>query len=63
MTRLDNAIATVGCIQECLQCYVRIAQEGNCNTCKNIECTWQPKWGKQIRYNCPHFVGIDAKEK
>ena len=29
----------------------------NCNTCKDKECKYRPKWGDAVRFNCPFWKG------
>lgn len=55
MSRLDDTIANVAYILDTLMAYRRIAETGNCNTCKNKDCQWRPKVGQLVRYNCPHY--------
>ena len=62
MRRLDEAIANVHCILDCLMAYKRIARAGDCNTCKNKNCQWKPKPGQLVRYNCPHYKAEDDNE-
>ena len=33
----------------------QIFEAGNCNECSVKLCTYAPKFGEQVRYNCPHF--------
>ena len=34
-----------------------ILDSGNCNDCSmlNSQCRYAPKWGEQVRYNCPFY--------
>ena len=55
MSRLDEAIASVAYILDCMTAYRRIARSGDCNNCGNKNCIWKPKPGQLVRYNCPHY--------
>lgn len=55
MSRLDDTISDVAYILDTLRAYEKIIQCGNCNTCDNKDCKWDPDPGQLIRYNCPHY--------
>lgn len=55
MNRLDDVIASVAYILDCLMVYRNIVESGDCNICKNKDCQWKPKFGQLVRYNCPHY--------
>lgn len=55
MSRLDEAIASVAYILDCLMVYRNITESEDCNICKNKDCQWKPKPGQLVRYNCPHY--------
>ena len=56
MSKLDNAIADVACILDCLRAYRSIVESGDCNNCKIMrDCEYKPGWGHQVRYNCPFY--------
>ena len=57
MSRLDEAIASVAYILDCLMAYRNMIETGDCNSCKNQDCVWKPKPGQLVRYNCPHYKG------
>ncbi len=61
MSRLDDTIEEVAYILDCLQAYRRITQYGNCNSCRNKNCEWKPKWGDGVRWNCPHYEESGGK--
>ena len=56
MSRLDEAIASVAYILDCLMAYRNIVESGDCNICKNKDCQWKPKPGQLVRYNCPFYT-------
>lgn len=56
---LDEAIASVAHILDCLMAYRNIVSTGDCNNCKNKDCEWKPKLGQLVRYNCPHYKAED----
>ncbi len=60
MSRLDEAIASVAYILDCLRAYRDIVNSGDCNRCDNKGCEWKPKVGELVRYNCPFFHGKEA---
>lgn len=49
---------------DCIRYYERIAVLPNCNNCKMTEkgCMYLPKWGEEVRINCPHWVEEGADE-
>lgn len=56
MSRLDEAIAELTYILDCLRVLKNIWESGNCNECeKKRTCKYVPYPGEQVRYNCPHF--------
>ena len=56
MSRLDDAIAVVSYIYDCLMAYRNIIQTGDCNSCKKKRtCKYAPKVGQMVRYNCPFY--------
>lgn len=59
MSRLDEAIASVAYILDCLMAYRNIVSTGDCNRCANKGCEWKPKLGQLVRYNCPHYKAED----
>ena len=62
MSRLDDAIADVAYILDCLRVYRGIVESGDCNRCTiKRDCAYVPKPGEQVRYNCPFYQG-EGKE-
>lgn len=43
---------------DCIRYYERIASLPDCNNCGIAPkgCMYLPKWGEEIRINCPHWV-------
>jgi hypothetical protein len=36
----------------------------SCNDCGVVEtCEYRPEWGKPVRWNCPHWKGVNRNEK
>lgn len=63
MSRLDDAITNARYIVDCLNALKCIIELPCCNQCKAQKtCQYAPEIGKAVRYNCPHFVGINGKE-
>lgn len=55
--KLDDAIAKVAYIADCLMAYRNINETGrDCNQCAAVECTYKPRPGQIVRHNCPHYV-------
>ena len=44
-------------LAEWLKLLKRILDSGDCNDCAmlNSQCRYAPKWGEQVRYNCPFY--------
>ena len=57
MSRLDEVIANIEYIYDCLVSLRNIYKTGCCNDCgiKN-QCKHVPKAGQMVRYNCPFYV-------
>ena len=56
MSRLDQVIADITYVRSCLKLLKTIQESGDCNICKKKRtCEYVPKWGEQVRYNCPFF--------
>lgn len=55
MSRLDDAIADMSYILDCLIALRNIWDTGReCNTCdRKSNCEYVPHPGQQVRYNCP----------
>ena len=59
VSRIDEVIANVAYILDCLMAYRNIVSTGDCNNCKNKDCGCKPKPGQLVRYNCPHYKAED----
>ena len=58
MNRLDKVIADITYVRSCLRLLKAITESGDCNICKKKKtCEYAPKWGEQVRYNCPFYEG------
>ena len=44
-------------LAEWLKLLKQILDSGNCNDCAmlNSQCRYAPRWGEQVRYNCPFY--------
>lgn len=63
MDRLDEMISNGIYIIDALIALRRITKSGCCNTCGVIkECTYKPKPGEIVRYNCPFYEEEDQEE-
>ncbi len=61
MGRLDDSIVDMTHILNALMTYRDIIQTGNCNSCRmkiRGSCTYLPKPGQLVRYNCPFYKGL-----
>ena len=56
MAKLDDTIATVAHVLDCLIAYRNITKLNNCNECARRDCTYRPKLGEMVRFNCPAFT-------
>ena len=62
MNRLDNVIADVGYILDCLMVLRNIEQTGCCNDCANYKnCPIAPVPGQMVRYNCYSYDPIEKE--
>ena len=60
----DMATDAANAIDE-LQVFVdKISSLSNCNDCWRQPCEFKPRWGEQMRYNCPAHVtgGVDITD-
>lgn len=55
--RLDEVIAIVAYILDCLRSYKNIVESGDCNNCVYTHCEYKPSVGQMVRYNCPFYDG------
>jgi hypothetical protein len=45
---------------DCIQYCDRLSFMNDCNNCgRTRECAYLPKWGEDVRINCPHWVRED----
>lgn len=44
-------------LAEWLKLLKRILDSGDCNDCAMLhrQCRYAPRWGEQVRYNCPFY--------
>lgn len=57
MSMLDDAIADVAYILDCLRALRKIYETGDCNNCGiSGLCKVKPGVGQMVRYNCPFYV-------
>lgn len=49
-------------ILDCLMSYRDIVNSGDCNTCAQKNCTYKPKPGQLVRYNCFLYVSKEEIE-
>lgn len=58
MAKIDDAIAMQAYILDVLMAYRDISKLPTCNECKaQRDCSYAPKPGQMVRYNCFAFVG------
>lgn len=45
-------------LAEWLKLLKRILDLGDCNNCASLSspCRYRPRWGDQVRYNCPFYA-------
>lgn len=56
MAKIDDVIADVAYILDCLRAYRSIVNSGDCNNCRNQKrCDFSPEIGTLVRYNCPFY--------
>ena len=65
MNMLNDAIADVAYILDCLRALREIYATGDCNNCGiSGMCKVKPDVGQIVRYNCPFYVKDgDGEEK
>ena len=61
MNRLDKIIDDIRYTLECLTVLREIQETGDCNICKNRECTYRPSYGQLPRYNCPFYIKPESE--
>ena len=55
MDKLNNVIAETGYVLDCLTALRNILETGDCNNCRAKDCSYKPKVGQMVRYNCPFY--------
>lgn len=49
---------------ECIEYYERVSSLGDCNDCgRQEQCEYLPKWGEEVRINCPLWAQSQDKEE
>ena len=58
MSKIRKAIKVLNNVIAYLEDYEEILKLNDCNTCRNKNCPYRPKWGERVRINCPlHIKG------
>ena len=55
MSKIRKAIKVLGNVIAYLEDYEEILKLNDCNTCRNKNCPYRPKWGERVRINCPLY--------
>ena len=59
MSKIRKAIKALNNVIAHLEDYEEILKLNDCNTCRNKNCPYRPKWGERVRINCPlHIKGV-----
>ena len=56
MSKIREAIKALNNVIAHLEDYEKILKLNNCNTCRNKNCLYRPKWGERVRINCPLYI-------
>ena len=56
MSKIRKAIKALNNVIAHLEDYEKILKLNNCNTCRNKNCLYRPKWGERVRINCPLYI-------
>lgn len=56
MSKIREAIKVLNNVIAYLEDYEDILSLNNCNTCRNKNCPYRPKWGERVRINCPLYI-------
>jgi len=57
MSKIRRAINVLNNVIAYLEDYEEILKLNNCNTCRNKNCPYRPKWGwERVRINCPLYI-------
>ena len=57
MSSIGETIKTLQNAITYLEEYGEILKLNNCNTCRNKNCPYRPRWGERVRINCPLYIG------
>ena len=44
----------------CLLFADNVSKMHDCNDCKDADCPYKPRWGENVRFNCPLWKGEGA---
>ena len=56
MSKIRKAIKVLNNVIAYLEDYEEILKLNDCNTCRNKNCPYRPKWGERVRINCPLYI-------
>ena len=56
MSKIRKAIKVLNNVIAYLEDYEEILKLNNCNTCRNKNCPYRPRWGERVRINCPLYI-------
>lgn len=56
MSKIRKAIKALNNVIAHLEDYEEILKLNDCNTCRNKNCRYRPKWGERVRINCPLYI-------
>ena len=56
MSKIREAVKTLQDVITYLEEYDAILKLNNCNSCRNKNCPYRPKWGERVRINCPLYI-------
>ena len=56
MSKIRKAIKALNNVIAHLEDYEKILKLNGCNTCRNKNCLYRPKWGERVRINCPLYI-------
>lgn len=61
---LEECAANHRQLAEWLKLLKRILDSGDCNDCAMLhrQCRYAPRWGEQVRYNCPFYSREEESE-
>ena len=56
MSKIREAIKILNNVITYLEDYEDLSSLNNCNSCRNENCPYRPKWGERVRINCPLYI-------